>query len=142
MATVEKRPLTPDEIADAERLAAAWREYKRTHTGASQEWLGTVTGIGGQAVISQYMRGIIPLNVKALLAICAQINVAPASISPTLARHISSPTSDIDLSGVSPEARNAIEAIVRADRAGESPETFKLVLRLFPQPDEDRVSGD
>ncbi|WP_257744580.1 hypothetical protein [Burkholderia glumae] len=141
MATVEKRPLTPDEIADAERLAAAWRDYKRTHSGASQEWLGTVTGIGGQGAISQYMRGIIPLNVKALLAICAQINVPPASISPTLARHISSTQSDIDLTGVSPDARRAIEAIVRADRAGESPETFKLVLRLFPL-DEDRVAGD
>ncbi|HDV6327476.1 TPA: helix-turn-helix transcriptional regulator [Burkholderia cenocepacia] len=37
----------------------------------------------------------------------------------------------------SAEAKDAIRAILRADRAGESPETFKLVQRLFPERDEE-----
>lgn len=136
MATVEKRTLTPEEIADSNRLAAAWDSYKQTHPGASQVWLGKVTGLGTQGVISQYMRGIIPLNVKALLAISAQIGVDPGEISPRLARILPTGQTELDISGISADARRAIDAIVRADRAGESPEAFKLVLRLFPENDE------
>lgn len=135
MATVEKRPLTDDELADKDRLVAAWNLYKKTHPGASQTWLGKVTGLGTQGVISQYFRGIIPLNVRALLAICAQINADPAKISPRLAKDIPSKNREIDWRSVSPAAIEAIEAIIKADRAGEAPETFKLVTRLFPVDD-------
>ncbi len=84
-----KRMLTNEEVSDAQRLASAWEKYGEHHNGATQLWLANVTGLGTQSTISQYLRGIIPLNHKALLAICDAINIDPANISPTLSRTIS-----------------------------------------------------
>lgn len=86
MSTVLKRKLSDEEIADAKRLAMAWDSYKKNNPGATQLWLARVTGLGTQGLVSQYLRGIIPLNHKALLAICDVIGVNPATISPTLSR--------------------------------------------------------
>jgi SOS-response transcriptional repressor LexA len=88
MATVLKRKLTDEEIADAERLAMVWDSYKKNNPGTTQHWLAYVTGLGTQGSINQYLRGTIPLNHKALLAICDVIGVDPATISPTLSRTI------------------------------------------------------
>ncbi|HDR9036088.1 TPA: hypothetical protein QDB07_003596 [Burkholderia vietnamiensis] len=132
MATVEKRPLTEEEIAERDRLVVAWNRYKATHPGASQIWLAEATGLGTQGLISQYLRGIIPLNVRALLAICAQIGANPADISPRLAKDIQSIQDSVGLEGVSEAARKVIDAIIRADKAGEPAETFKYILRLLP----------
>lgn len=89
MATVQKRPLTDDEKADAARLNAAWQAYKLTckekGKSPSQDWLGSITGLGGQSAVGQYLRGIIPLNLRALVAICAAIGARPEEISPRLA---------------------------------------------------------
>jgi hypothetical protein len=84
MATVEKRPLTEEELAEANRLRAAWLRYRDAHKGATQAWLGSVTELGSQGLIGQYMRGIIPLNLRALLAMCSVIDAAPEEISPRL----------------------------------------------------------
>ncbi|WP_157379265.1 hypothetical protein [Burkholderia ubonensis] len=136
MATVEKRPLTAEELADRDRLVAAWKRFKVGHPGASQIWLAEVTGLGTQGLISQYLRGVIPLNVRALLAICAQIGADPNEISPRLAKDVPPSHSGIDLADVSPAARQVIEAILRADKAGEPAETFKFILRILPNEDE------
>lgn len=136
MATVEKRPLTEEEIAERDRLVDAWERYKATHPGASQIWLSRATGLGTQGLISQYLRGIIPLNVRALLAICAQIGANPADISPRLAKDVQSIHDSAGLDGLSDAARKVIDAVIRADRAGEPPETFKYILRLLPNDEE------
>ncbi len=88
MATVPKRPLTAEEIADARRLMVAWKDYQEDNPGATQEWLAGITGLGNQTLISQYMTGKIQLNHKALLAICSAIKAKPEKISPTLASTI------------------------------------------------------
>ncbi|MBR8151036.1 hypothetical protein [Burkholderia vietnamiensis] len=136
MATVEKRALTEEEMADRDRLVAAWNRFKSSHPGASQAWLAQATELGTQGLISQYLRGIIPLNVRALLAICAQIGVDPSEISPKLAKDIRKPHGNIDLTVVSPAAREVIEAVLRADMAGEPEQTFKLMLRMLPDENE------
>jgi len=88
MATVPKRPLTDDEKADATRLNAAWQAYKakckEKGESPSQAWLGSVTGLGGQSAVGQYLRGLIPINLKALVAICNAIGARPEEISPRL----------------------------------------------------------
>lgn len=132
MATVEKRPLTAEEQEDRARLVAEWDRYKRDHPGASQAWLAQETGLGTQGVISQYFRGIIPLNVRALLAICARIDADPALVSPRLTRDISRAGDNLDLKGVSPIARALIGAIIRADKSGEPETTFSVMLRMLP----------
>jgi hypothetical protein len=90
MATVEKRPLTPEETLEAERLRAAWEKYKNKNDGATQTWLASASGLGSQGAVGQYLRGIIPLNLKALTAICKQIEVDPRSISPRLMENLGS----------------------------------------------------
>ncbi|MDN7814876.1 hypothetical protein [Burkholderia vietnamiensis] len=137
MATVEKRPLTEEEIAERDRLVAAWKRYKESHPGASQIWLSRATGLGTQGLISQYLRGIIPLNVRALLAICAQIGANPAEISPRLAKDVQSIRSPARLDDLSEAARKVVDAVIRADRAGEPAETFKYILRLLPADEEE-----
>lgn len=92
MATVQKRELTPEEIAAAGRLKAAWESFKRTHDGATQSWLGSVTGLGNQSNIGQYLNAVIPLNLKALLAICGVIGINPTDISKELATSIPTQT--------------------------------------------------
>lgn len=88
MATVDKRELTAEETQEAARLRAAWSAYKSEHKGATQGWLAASAGLGTQGAVGQYLRGIIPLNVRALLAICAQIEVDPREISTRLTRDI------------------------------------------------------
>ena len=84
MATVEKRLLTEEERAEAARLREAWLAFKQKNPGATQEWLGAATKLGSQGLVGQYLRGIIPLNLKALVAICSQIGVRSETVSPRL----------------------------------------------------------
>jgi len=82
--TVPKRELTPTEKAAAERLKAAWDSYRSQNKGATQAWLGSETKLGNQSLMGQYLGGVIPLNHKALLAICKAISVDPTTISAEL----------------------------------------------------------
>lgn len=106
MATVQKRPLTPEELADAKRLQAAWMAYKQQcqdrGKSATQEWLGSVTGLGNQSAVGQYLRGVIPLNLKALVSICAAIGARPEDISPRLATPLAGFKQKLPI-GVNPE---------------------------------------
>lgn len=81
---MKRRPLNAEEQADAERLAAAWRAYKNAHKGVTQAWLASVTGLGTQGAIGQYLQSVIPLNLTALVSICKILDVAPSAISPKL----------------------------------------------------------
>lgn len=85
---MKRRELDPVERTEAERLAEVWRAYKDANKGATQEWLGQATGIGGQSAVGQYLRGIIPLNLEALLAFCRVLGISPMAISPRLAENI------------------------------------------------------
>jgi phage repressor protein C with HTH and peptisase S24 domain len=79
-----RRDLTPEELLEAGRLRAAWTLYKANNPGATQTWFAAESGLGTQGAVSQYMRGIIPLNLEALLAMCKVIGVKPSEISPRL----------------------------------------------------------
>lgn len=84
--TVPKRELTSWERDAAVKLKAAWEAYamQEPNKGATQAWLGQETELGTQGLIGQYLNGQIPLNHKALFAICQVINVDPSTISPEL----------------------------------------------------------
>ncbi|MBJ9895252.1 LexA family transcriptional regulator [Burkholderia cenocepacia] len=83
--TTKRRELTANELQDVARLKAAWLAYKDRNDGATQEWLGRETGIGSQGAVGQYLRGVIPLNLPALLSFARVLGVKPSDISPTLA---------------------------------------------------------
>lgn len=79
-----RRDLTTEEQAEAQRLYAAWRVFKSENAGATQEWLAAASGLGTQGAVGQYLRGVIPLNIVALIAICRVINADPKTVSPRL----------------------------------------------------------
>ncbi|CAB3783131.1 hypothetical protein LMG28688_01585 [Paraburkholderia caffeinitolerans] len=110
MATVEKRPLTSEEQAEAIRLEAAYRDYKAVHKGVTQAWLGSASKLGSQGLMGQYLRGIIPLNLKALVAICSQIDAKPEVISPRLMK----PFIDMGLATTPEEKKAAVGALTAA----------------------------
>jgi phage repressor protein C with HTH and peptisase S24 domain len=84
----KRRELTSEERAEAMRLKGVWEAYKHSHKGATQEWLGKESGLGGQSVIAQYLNGVIPMNLEALLALCGPIQGKPEEISPRLTKSI------------------------------------------------------
>lgn len=84
MPKMKRRELTEEEKQEAERLSRAWIAYKKDNAGATQTWLGAETGIGSQGAVGQYLRGVIPLNFEALMAICRVIDADPHAISPRL----------------------------------------------------------
>lgn len=84
----KRRKLTAEEAQEAERLMVAWEKYKKENKGATQTWLASVTKIGTQSAVGQYLRGYIPLNIEALSSICKAINANPYEISPRLMKSI------------------------------------------------------
>lgn len=97
---MKRRELTSEEKKEAVRLAGLWREFKSANKGATQEWLGQETGIGGQSAVGQYLRGIIPLNLEALFAFSRVLSVDPMEISPRLAANVTLPQPGEHESGV------------------------------------------
>lgn len=90
---MKRRELTAEEKGEAESLAAAWSRYRAENKGATQAWLAAESGLGTQGAVSQYLRGVIPLNVEALVAVCRVIQVDPKSISPRLMKMVETPGS-------------------------------------------------
>ncbi|MEX3628445.1 MAG: XRE family transcriptional regulator [Burkholderia sp.] len=84
----QRRELTDDELRDAERLRDAWERYKIATPSATQESVAFACGWKTQGAVSQYLRGVIPLNLDALLKFAGVFGVAPQSISPRLAHKI------------------------------------------------------
>jgi hypothetical protein len=81
---MKRRELTDEEKDEAERLKQAWETYRFANKGATQTWLAAESGLGTQGAVSQYMRGVIPLNVEALAAMCRVLQLDPHTISPRL----------------------------------------------------------
>ena len=81
---MNRRSLTPEEQEEARRLTSLWEEYKAAVPGATQSWLAVASGLGTQGAVSQYLRGVIPLNLQALVSICRVIDADPYYVSPRL----------------------------------------------------------
>jgi hypothetical protein len=88
MATMNRRPLTPEEQEEARRLTSFWEEFREKTPGATQSWLAAASGLGTQGAVSQYLRGVIPLNTHALLSLCRVIDADPYYVSPRLMNRI------------------------------------------------------
>lgn len=85
---MKRRELTSEEKDEAQRLNAAWLDFKAKNAGATQTWLAAEAGLGTQGAVGQYLRGVIPLNLQALLAICRVIGKEPREISPRLFKNL------------------------------------------------------
>jgi SOS-response transcriptional repressor LexA len=110
--TKQRRELTPDEERDAERLRAAYERHKINAPGATQESVAFACGWKTQGAVSQYLRGIIPLNLDALLKFSGVFGVAPQTISPRLAQKLSpAPAADSTNISIGPEIKGKVPLI-------------------------------
>jgi transcriptional regulator with XRE-family HTH domain len=78
---VKRRELTKDEKAAADNLKRIWEQKRKELGFKNQEQLGEVTGLGTQSVISQYMRGHIPLGTDAIIRFAKALKVSPSEIN-------------------------------------------------------------
>lgn len=86
-----REPLQPIQELAAARLSEAFKKWqvqqKRRGLPSSQAEAAAQLG-WGQSAMSQYLRGEIPLNVRALQKFCSLLKVDPASISWPLAKEM------------------------------------------------------
>jgi len=112
---MKRRDLTAEELGEAERLKAAWESYRAANDGATQTWLAAEAGLGTQGAVSQYLRGVIPLNLQALLAICKVIDAQPEVISPRLMKVLERGETVVGLLGLRPGSYMRVEGADQED---------------------------
>lgn len=84
------KPLTPSQLADAERLRklfAIWQKANRGIKPVSQEAVASELGFG-QSALSQYLRGKIPLNGPVLMKFAELLDCELDEISPEVAAEV------------------------------------------------------
>ena len=89
---INRRELTESELKDAARLKNIYKNRKSELAAAggklTQEDLASRCGWSGQSTVSQFMNGLVPLSLEALISLSRELNVSPEQISPELAsRH-------------------------------------------------------
>jgi len=90
-----RTPLTPEQLAEAERLRAIYQRrvsesrargdkpaLNQTEVGERCEWKSP------QSTVSQYLNGVLALNLEALLRLAKVLDFEPATVSPRLAGEI------------------------------------------------------
>lgn len=85
---MKRRELDDIELAEALLLRNAWERFKDKNPGATQAWLAAESGLGTQGAVSQYMRGVIPLNLESLMAFTRVLGIDPAEISSRLSARV------------------------------------------------------
>lgn len=80
-------PLEPWQRKDAGRLKDLFEKY-RAAGGLSQEAFGERFEIGNQSAVSQYLNGLIALNLASATKFARGMGLAVADISPTLANEL------------------------------------------------------
>lgn len=85
----KRRPLTNAEQAAAGRLMAIYKQRKAEASERgerlTQDDVAVRCGWSGQSAFGQYARGVVPLNLKALLALSKVLRFDPSEVSPELA---------------------------------------------------------
>lgn len=140
MSQDRRRPLTAEQIADAERLKKLFIE----RAGVSQAEFGDRFGIGTQGHVSQYLNAKRALNMPVAIRFAQGLGVPVDAFSPSIAAAIggASPSSGLAEVILSMEESDALEALdylqfkagrSKAIRANEPPHnytsTFDVIRR-------------
>lgn len=107
----QRRPLSPEEQSDADRLKKIWDEKSR-ELSLTQLSVSKTFGFANQSAISQYLNARIPLNLETAAKFSKVLNVPLADISP---RHAESLVTQKNCTGCSiavsvPSGSEVIEA--------------------------------
>ncbi len=79
----KRRELTEREVMHLEHLRKVWAE-KKGPLQLTQEKAGLACGWNGQSAFSQYLGGLVPLNIEAVLRLAKVLQVHPAKIMPEI----------------------------------------------------------
>lgn len=79
-----KRPREPHELQEAKALSRLFKE----RAGCTQAEFGERWGIGGQAMVWQYMSGHTPLNLKVAIKFARGLHCTIQDFSPSLAAQV------------------------------------------------------
>ncbi len=79
----KRRDLTPSELENLARFKFIW-DNKKKALGLTQATAGVLCGWNGQSAFSQYLGGIVPLNVEAVLRLAKVLKIHPAEIMPNI----------------------------------------------------------
>jgi transcriptional regulator with XRE-family HTH domain len=84
------KTLTKEQLEDAARLRAIFEERKTADRSLTQETLAAACGWKTQSAAQQYLNGMVPLNLDALIKFSLALDVPVTDISPTLGAKIMS----------------------------------------------------
>ena len=87
-----KAKVTAENKEEARRLAKLWEE-KKHHT---QAVFGETYGVGNQSAVGQFLRGEVPLSMKAAAGFAKGLGCEISDFSPRLARQVGWPFPGID----------------------------------------------
>lgn len=82
------KPLSKEQLEDANRLRQIYDRIRYLQGGPTQEELAHMCGWRTQGAVHQYISGKIPLNPKAVIKFSKALGVRPEEISPELAKYI------------------------------------------------------
>ncbi len=123
----KRRALTSIELENLERFKNIWQEKKQA-LGITQEQAGLACGWNGQSAFSQYLGGIVPLNVEAVLRLAKVLKVHPAEIMPDIVDLL--PEGYGVTTAVSPED-NEVKALIQIIM--DLPPERRVVLRTVAE---------
>lgn len=144
-----KKPLTDEQLADAERLKAIY-SLKKKSLGVTQDDIAEALGVN-QSAVSHYLNGVNPLNPKAIAVFSKMLQVNAAEISPSIAKEMMSfslyADDEIEFVGFVPDGMVKVigEAFLGAEGAVDMIETLDGWLNIYSD-DKDayalKVKGD
>lgn len=82
------KPLTPEQLEDAARLKRIFEARKAEDKSITQESIAAACGWKTQSAAYQYLAGLVPLNLDALIKFSLALDVPITEISPILASKI------------------------------------------------------
>lgn len=138
------KPLTDEQREDAERLRSAFNIAKDAR-GLTQAQMAAECGWESQSTVSQYVRGLIPLNLDALARMCAVLKVPIGAISPALARQLKDLIDKVPADPITGGARRSATVTEPVGRLADGGWPFQRVsperFRRLPPDARARVEG-
>lgn len=125
MTKPKRKPLSPEQLADAERLKEIYKERVKESRDRKDVPVLTQTEVGErcgwespQSTVSQYMSGAVPLNLGALLKLSAVLNFDPRKVSPQLCKDLpGDPQATLSMTMSTGTGKTSITPILRGIKA-------------------------
>lgn len=115
------RKLTEEQLKDAARLKRIFEDRKAIDKAMTQESLAAACGWKTQSAVQQYLSGLVPLNLDALIKFSLALDVPVTEISPSLGSRIMSARALLDIvpTGLSPQAIEVAKAFDRLEMSSQ-----------------------